>query len=195
MDGGIVDAVPLRFAKTLRPELILAVDLSVKATFKAPNYKSRVVGTLFRAFEIAQEVLVEHQLHMHVDADTVLIQPKVGHLDRFDFKDVPDIVRRGEEEALRVLTSNAATRHWAQPAALKALDGLACPVEPRDYVRVHVDPEACIGCGLCEMVCETDAFWARDGALTVRKLANYECTRDHACARNCPTGAIRLGNL
>jgi len=29
----------------------------------------------------------------------------------------------------------------------------------------------------------------------VRKLSNYECTRDHACARNCPTGAISLGNL
>ncbi len=30
MDGGIVDAVPLRFARTLQPDLIVAVDLSVK---------------------------------------------------------------------------------------------------------------------------------------------------------------------
>ena len=30
---------------------------------------------------------------------------------------------------------------------------------------------------------------------SVRKLRNYECTRDHACARNCPTDAISLGNL
>lgn len=37
MDGGIVDSVPLRFAKTLRPELIIAVDLTVKGTYKAPN--------------------------------------------------------------------------------------------------------------------------------------------------------------
>ena len=29
----------------------------------------------------------------------------------------------------------------------------------------------------------------------VRKLHNYECTRDSACERNCPTGAIRLRNL
>src|SRR5688572_17573411 len=36
MDGGIVESLPLRFAKTLRPELIIAVDLSVKATFKTP---------------------------------------------------------------------------------------------------------------------------------------------------------------
>jgi NAD-dependent dihydropyrimidine dehydrogenase PreA subunit len=48
---------------------------------------------------------------------------------------------------------------------------------------------------MCEAVCETEAFWARGERATVRKLSNYECTRDHACARNCPTGAISLGNL
>jgi len=73
--------------------------------------------------------------------------------------------------------------------------GLFCPVAPRDYVSVRINPERCIGCGMCEMVCETDAFWARGDKATVRKLANYECTRDHACARNCPTDAIHLGNL
>ncbi|MBK8179711.1 MAG: patatin-like phospholipase family protein [Planctomycetes bacterium] len=192
MDGGIVDAVPLRFAKTLRPELVIAVDLSVKATYKTPNYKSRVASTMFRAFEIAEEVIVEQSLHMHVDYNTALIQPKVGHLARFDFEDVADIVERGYDEAIRVLTSHAATRDWVQP---RVVEGLACPVTPRDFVSVRLDPEACIGCGMCEAVCETEAFAARGEKATVRKLSNYECTRDHACARNCPTGAIRLGNL
>ena len=193
MDGGIVDSVPLRFAKTLRPELIIAVDLSVKATFKTPNYKSRVASTLFRAFEIAEEVIVEQQLHMHVDHRTALIQPKVGHLARFDFRDVEDIVRRGEEEALKVLTSHATTRDLVD---CTDIPGLSCPVNPRDFVSIRIDPTACIACGLCEAVCETDAYWAKSGErATVRKLMNYECTRDHACARNCPTGAISLGNL
>jgi NTE family protein len=193
MDGGIVDPVPLRFAKTLQPDLILAVDLSVKATFKTPNYKNRVASTLFRAFEIAEESVVEQILHMHVDHRTALIQPKVGHLGRFEFQDVAEIARRGEEEALAVLSSHAATRELVRCSP--DVEGLACPVAPRDYVSVRIDPAACIGCGLCEAVCETDAFWARGEKATVRKLSNYECTRDHACARNCPTGAIRLGNL
>lgn len=192
MDGGIVDAVPLRFAKTLRPDLIIAVDLSVKATFKTPNYKNRVASTLYRAFEIAEEVIVEQQLHMQVDHRVALIQPKVGHLGRFEFHDVPEIARRGEEEALAVLTSHAATRDLVRCGPI---DGLSCPVTPRDFVSVRIDPAACIGCGLCESVCETDAFRAGFERATVRKLSNYECTRDHACARNCPTGAIRLGNL
>ncbi|MEQ1892129.1 MAG: patatin-like phospholipase family protein [Planctomycetota bacterium] len=192
MDGGIVDPLPLRFAKSLRPDLIIAVDLTVKATFKTPNYKDRVVSTLYRSFEIAEEIIVEQLLHMHQDRRTVLVQPKVGHLARFEFSDVPEVVRLGEEETLRVLTSHAATRSLVQD---KALDGLSCPVTPRDYVSIRIDSTACIGCGNCEMVCETQAFWAQGERAEVRKLSNYECTRDHACARNCPTGAIHLGNL
>ena len=192
MDGGIVDPLPLRFAKALRPDLILAVDLTVKATFKTPNYKDRVVSTLYRSFEIAEEVIIEHLLHMHADRDTVLIQPKVGHLARFEFSDVPEVVRLGEEETVRVLTSHAATRALVRE---DLFDGLSCPVTPRDYVSIRIDSEACIGCGNCEMVCETEAFWVQGARAEVRKLSNYECTRDHACARNCPTGAIHLGNL
>jgi predicted acylesterase/phospholipase RssA/ferredoxin len=192
MDGGIVDPLPLRFAKSLRPDLVIAVDITVKATFKTPNFKDRVLSTLYRAFEIAEEVIVEQQLHMHADRRTVMIQPKVGHLARFDFDNVADVVRLGEEEAYRVLTSHAATRRLLGE---ELIEGLSCPVRPRDYVSIRIDPVACIGCGLCEIVCETDAYWARDGKAEVIKFANYECTRDHACARNCPTGAVHLGNL
>ncbi len=194
MDGGLVDPIPLRFAKALRPELIIAVDLTVKATFKAPNYRSKVVSTMYRAFEIAEEVIVEHLLHMHSDHHVVLIQPKVGHLHRFDFDEVEDVVHRGEEEALRVLTSHAATRMHVTE---QVLPGLACPIQPRDYVSVRIDPGKCIGCGMCSAICETDAFIAGlpGERATVRKLTHYECTRDHACARNCPVEAISLGNL
>ncbi|MCH2106062.1 MAG: patatin-like phospholipase family protein [Planctomycetes bacterium] len=192
MDGGITDAVPLRFAKSLQPDLIIAVDLTVKATFKAPNYKSRVLSTLYRSFEIAEEVLVENALHMHADQNTVLIQPKVGHLHRFDFDDVAGVIKMGEEEAYKVFTSHAATRGLVTQ---EVVDGLSCPVQPRDFVSIHLDPARCVGCGMCEMVCETEAFWAQGEKATVRKLSNYECTRDHACARNCPTDAISLGNL
>ncbi len=192
MDGGFVDALPLRFAKAFRPDLIIAVDLAIKATSKHPNYKDRVLQTLYRTFEIAEEVITEQSLHMHADERTVLIQPKVGHLSRFDFENVPEIVRLGEEAATRVLVSHAATRHLVRE---DLYDGASCPVTPRDFVSIRIDSHACVACGNCQMVCETDAFWSRSELSEVRKRSNYECTRDHACARNCPTGAIHLGNL
>lgn len=192
MDGGIVDSVPLRFAKTLQPELIIAIDLTVKATYKTPNYRQRVLSTLYRAFEIVEEVLVEQALHMHADHRVALVQPKVGHLHRFDFEQVEDVMKEGETESLRVLTSHAATRNLVRA---DLVENLSCPIAPNDYVSLHIDPSLCIGCGMCEMVCETDGYWAHGGTASVRKLLNYECTRDHACARNCPTNAISLGNL
>ncbi|MCA9003394.1 MAG: 4Fe-4S ferredoxin, partial [Planctomycetes bacterium] len=55
---------------------------------------------------------------------------------------------------------------------------------------------ACVGCGVCSMVCESRAFDGIHGApAEVLKPQNYQCTRDHACVRNCPTSAIRLSNL
>jgi NTE family protein len=108
MDGGMVDSVPLRFAKTLHPELIIAVDLSIKGTSKSPDYKNRLLSTLYRTFEIVEEVLVEHSLHMQVDWRVALIQPKVAHASRFGFDHVSELVAAGEEEALRTLTSHAA---------------------------------------------------------------------------------------
>ena len=192
MDGGIIDPVPLRFAKTLGADLIIAVDLTVKGTFKAPNYKQRVLSTLFRSFEILEEVMVEQMLHAHVDPTVTLIQPKIGQMHRFDFGDIDSVIATGEEAALRVLTSSAATRNLVCD---EIIEGLACPVTPHDYVSLHIDPSRCIGCGMCETICETSGFWARGELATVRKPFNYECTRDHACSRNCPTGAISLGNL
>ena len=81
---------------------------------------------------------------MHVDYRVALIQPKVGHLARFDFDDVAEVVRRGEEEAISVLTSHAATRDLVRCGVV---EGLACPVTPRDFVSIRIDPTACIGCG------------------------------------------------
>jgi NTE family protein len=192
VDGGIADPTPLRFAKALGAERILAVDLTVKGTYKAPNFKDRAISSLFRSFEIAQEVVVEHMLHMHVDSSVVLIQPKVGHLHRFDFDEVPEVIAAGESEALRVLLSHPATREEVKvdPSA-----GLACPVQPVEYVKLSIDPGRCVGCGVCETVCETAGFRMGEEQAEVLKPHNFECTRDHACARNCPTQAIRLGNL
>jgi hypothetical protein len=129
MDGGMVDSVPLRFAKTLQPDLILAVDLTFKGTYKAPNYQQRVLSTMYRTFEIVEQVLVEQALHMHVDHRVALMQPKVGHLHRFDFSQVPSVIQAGEEEALRVLTSHAATRNLVTE---EVVEGLSCPVSPGD---------------------------------------------------------------
>jgi len=192
VDGGVTDAVPLRFAKLLRPKRIIAVDLTVKAPQRLPEFKDHAVGTLLRSFDIVEDVLREQMLHANLDDTIALIQPKVGHMHRFDFGRVQEVAGAGEAAALAVLTSHPVTRELVR---VDLPDGSVCPVEPAEFVSLHIDPEQCIGCGLCEMTCATAGYAARGERATVEKPSNYECTRDHACARNCPTGAIRLGNL
>ena len=66
---------------------------------------------------------------------------------------------------------------------------------PRDYVHLDVDMNACIHCGICAVTCATSGYADVPLGNVVRKLHNYECTRDSACERSCPTGAIRLRNM
>lgn len=195
MDGGITDVLPLRFAKQLKPERIIAVDLSVKPSHRPPRHRANAISTMLRAFDIVESVITEHMLHMHVGPEICLIQPKLGEMHRFDFDGIQELVSAGEREAIRVLTSHPASRDLIGASQAEAIEGLACPVTPLEYVGVHIDPAACIGCGMCEMICETDAFEATSDVAKVLKPRNYECSRDQACVRACPTGAIGLGNL
>ena len=107
--------------------------------------------------------------------------------------DVTDLVRRGEREAMEVLTTHPLTRPLCDPEVVMDVDRTID--QPRDYVGLDVDMNACIHCGICAATCATQGYAQVPVGDVVRKLHNYECTRDMACERNCPTGAIRLRNL
>ena len=55
---------------------------------------------------------------------------------------------------------------------------------------LRYDPERCINCGMCTMVCPHGVFAAGERAVA---LADAEaCMECGACQRNCPTEAIRV---
>ena len=55
--------------------------------------------------------------------------------------------------------------------------------------KALVDPERCIGCGLCAAHCRFDALEKREDTYLVRETACEGCG---VCARVCPRQAIRL---
>ncbi len=193
IDGGMTETLGLRLAKARTPDLVIAVDLSHRDLHAEMPYRASLPHILSQTYEMMGMALNEQNLHRYVDDKTVLIKPKVSHIGLLDMPDVSEIVRLGEREALEALATHPLTRYRCDPVVVAEEDRSA--QTPRDHVRLHVDMHACIHCGICAATCATHGFAAVPIGDVVRKLHNYECTRDLACERNCPTGAIRLGNL
>ena len=194
MDGGIVDSLPLRFAKTLRPELIIAVDLSVKATFKTPNYKNRVRHDALPRLRDrrggARRAVAAHARRPPHGADPA--QGRAPGALRLPATCTTSCAA-ARRRPCSVLTSHAATRDLVRdgPDRGPLLPGDAARLRQRAHRPRRLHRLRPVRGG----VRDRRLLGRAASAPTVRKLSNYECTRDHACARNCPTGAISLGNL
>lgn len=193
VDGGMTETLGLRIARARDADLVIAVDLSHRDQHTPVPFRASLPHILFQTYEVMGQALNEHNLHRYVDERTVLIKPKVSHLGLLDMPDVREIVRLGEREALEVLTTHSLTRYLCDPKVVAEADRMVS--RPKDHVQLSVDMNACIHCGICAATCATQGFAAVPLGDVVKKLHNYECTRDMACERNCPTGAIRLGNL
>ena len=193
IDGGMTETLALRIARAREADLVIAVDLSHRDMRKKTPFKATLPHILYQTYEVMGMALNENNLHRYVDDKTVLIKPKVSHLPLLEMPDVNDVVRIGEREAIEVLTTHPLTCYLCDPEAVAEEDRMV--QRPRDHVQLDVDMNACIHCGICAATCATQGFASVPLGDVVRKLHNYECTRDMACERNCPTGAIRLQNI
>ncbi len=64
---------------------------------------------------------------------------------------------------------------------LKYLSGVA---------TLRLDPEACIGCGICTQVCPHGVFLIQAGRASIIELDR--CIECGACALNCPVDALTV---
>ncbi|MFO1077489.1 MAG: patatin-like phospholipase family protein [Planctomycetota bacterium] len=193
VDGGMTETLALRIAHARSADLVIGVDLSHRDLREQTAYKATLPHILFQTYEVMGMALNEHNLHRYVDDRTVIIKPKVSHFGLLDMPDVEEAVRIGEREAIEALTTHPLTRYLCNAEAVAEEDRNVA--RPRDYVQLDVDMNACIHCGICAATCATQGYAAVPLGDVVRKPFNYECTHDMACERNCPTGAIRLGNI
>ena len=59
-----------------------------------------------------------------------------------------------------------------------------------NVVSLALDQGACVGCGLCEMVCPQRVLSVQDHK--ARIIDRDRCMECGACAMNCPVGAISV---
>ncbi|UCF91466.1 MAG: 4Fe-4S binding protein [Desulfobacterales bacterium] len=60
----------------------------------------------------------------------------------------------------------------------------------KDVVTLALDPEKCVGCGLCLVVCPHAVLGMN--AKRARIEDRDACMECGACAQNCPTGAVTV---
>jgi NTE family protein len=112
VDGGLVANLPAAAARSLDPDIVIAVDVNFEgAKFLGPPQSA--IGVLFQSIMVVQRTVSTHEGR---NAD-IVIRPKVGHIRWDEMARSAELIAAGEEAARDAL------------AEIESL--LAPPVEPQ----------------------------------------------------------------
>ena len=99
-------------------------------------------------------------------------------------------------DALSWLMRKDQCMHCADPGCLKACPAPGAIVQYENGI-VDVNPDACIGCGLCATGCPFDVprFHAKTGKMSKCTLCvdRVSVGIEPACVKACPTGCLQFG--
>lgn len=114
VDGGLVSPIPVKTAKSMGADLIIAVDISARPEKgKAANMWGLLDQTI--------NIMGQHSINEELAQATVVIQPKVGHLGTLDLASSNEAILEGEKAAqLKIRAIQSAVTHFKKsPAAFK----------------------------------------------------------------------------
>ncbi|HKP73151.1 MAG TPA: patatin-like phospholipase family protein [Pyrinomonadaceae bacterium] len=117
VDGGLVANVPAAATRSLKPDVVIAVDVNFEgAKFLGPPQS--VIGVLFQSIMVVQRTVSTHEGR---NAD-VVIRPKVGHIRWDEMTRADELLAAGEQAAreqlpdIKALLTPAVEEHqtWIQ---------------------------------------------------------------------------------
>jgi NTE family protein len=97
VDGGVSENVPIKVLDDKKVRPIVAVDLMTNHTYQRPKNVFEVLINSF-SFTLASSVMAykDHE-------DVLIISPDLANRNSVDIKQIPDLIKRGYEAALKVL--------------------------------------------------------------------------------------------
>jgi NTE family protein len=96
VDGGLVSPVPVRFAREMGADFVIAVNISAQPDAQAA---SSSVDVMLQTFAIMGQTINSYELK---NAD-VVIQPSLGNMKGSDFAGRNQAILAGEQAAMRVM--------------------------------------------------------------------------------------------
>ncbi len=114
VDGGLVSPIPVKTAKDMGADIVIAVDISARPD---GNKALNMWGVLDQTLNI----MGQQSIHEELSQANVVIQPKVGHIGTLDLKASNATILEGEKAAqLKIRAIEKAITDFKQsPAALK----------------------------------------------------------------------------
>ena len=114
VDGGLVSPIPVKTAKDMGADIIIAIDISARPDgSKALN--------MFGVLDQTLNIMGQQSINEELGRANIVIQPKVGHIGTLDLKSSNTAILEGEKAAqLKVRAIQKAVADFrASPAALK----------------------------------------------------------------------------
>ena len=183
VDGGTIDNLPTAIA-SLGVDAVIAVDVGNTDLGRAQDVGRRGFAAIYmRAASVMMHALQLNPLATWMGPPMLLVRPRVGHRDWFEFSHSEEMIQAGYEGTLSALD--------------ELVDGPLAPntIYPRRRIRLSVNREKCVGCGVCttlapdimEIDAEHKAFAARE---------EHEWSpADGEFVGHCPTAAITVESI
>ena len=183
VDGGTIDNLPTAIA-SLGVDAVIAVDVGNTDLGRAHNVTSRGFAAIYmRAASVMMHALQLNPLSTWSGPPMLLIRPRVGHRDWFEFSHAEEMIQAGYD------------------GTMSALDELvAGPLQrnliyPRRRVRLAVDRDKCIGCGVCAALAPRIMKMDSHGKAYAAKAEHEWSPADGEFVGHCPTEAITVESL
>jgi NTE family protein len=183
VDGGTIDNLPTAVA-SLGVDAVIAVDVGNTDLGRARDVMSRGFAAIYmRAASVMMHALQLNPLATWLGPPMLLIRPRVGHRDWFDFTHAEEMIEDGYD------------------GTMFALDELVeGPLErnliyPRRRIRLAVNREKCIGCGVCTSLAPRIMAMDAENKAFPAKAEHEWSPADGEFVGQCPTSAITMEGL
>lgn len=114
VDGGLVSPIPVKTAKDMGADIVIAVDISARPTGSG-------AGNMLGLLDQTINIMGQQSISTELNQANVVIQPKVGNLGVLDLKASNQAILEGEKAAQLKIKDiqNVITHFKNSPAALK----------------------------------------------------------------------------
>jgi len=179
VDGAVGANLPVAAAAAVGRAPVVAVDLSSGAAPRTGVERTGFAATYTRGLEIVMGRMVEYTLREWDHPPMVLIRPNVERISMFAFSRTPYLIAEGYRATVEALDRLPGP-----------LDQLEPGIHPRREVVLSVDPERCVGCGLCAAQFPATFRMGETGKAEVAVPRHIWSPMGDVAIRGCPTGAI-----